>query len=191
MDRATGEPFERELLDHVAGLLATLPAYAGATGRSSTRTCTPDNVLRAERQPWLVVDPKPLVGEIEFMVGGILRSFDVAAAPGAPMRAFDGLHDRASLLHRFDELTSRLDVDRERRVTGHVAHFIAGASTAVGAMSTCSRLGGCSRRADPAGVAAQERILVGRAGEVRSLLPPHRLLHRCTRRGRGARHPHA
>jgi streptomycin 6-kinase len=62
------------------------------------------------------------------MVGGILRSFDVSAAPTAGthgVRAFDGPHDRASLLRRFDELTARLGVDRDRARDWAVAHFIA------------------------------------------------------------------
>jgi streptomycin 6-kinase len=122
--RTKGEPFEPSLLDHVAHLLATLP---GAQGPQVLihQDMHADNVLRAERQPWLVVDPKPLVGEVEFMVGGILRSFDVTATPGEPMRAFDGLHDRASVLHRFEGLTSRLDVDRDRARDWAVAHCIA------------------------------------------------------------------
>jgi streptomycin 6-kinase len=32
------------------------------------------NVLRAEREPWLVVDPKPLVGEREIDGVGLLRN---------------------------------------------------------------------------------------------------------------------
>jgi streptomycin 6-kinase len=34
------------------------------------------NVLRAEREPWLVVDPKPLVGEREVDAVGLLRNAD-------------------------------------------------------------------------------------------------------------------
>ena len=34
----------------------------------------PDNVLAAEREPWLVIDPKPLVGEREFAVAPIIRA---------------------------------------------------------------------------------------------------------------------
>ena len=32
------------------------------------------NVLRAEREPWLVIDPKPLVGEREIDGVGLLRN---------------------------------------------------------------------------------------------------------------------
>lgn len=36
-----------------------------------------DNVLRAGREPWLVIDPKPLTGEREFGVAPIVRSFEL------------------------------------------------------------------------------------------------------------------
>jgi streptomycin 6-kinase len=35
-----------------------------------------DNVLAAEREPWLVIDPKPLRGEREFALAPIIRSFE-------------------------------------------------------------------------------------------------------------------
>ena len=31
-------------------------------------------MLRAEREPWLVIDPKPLVGERELEASGLLRN---------------------------------------------------------------------------------------------------------------------
>src|SRR5262249_54314300 len=37
------------------------------------------NVLRAAREPWLVIDPKPLVGEREIDAVGLLRNADNAA----------------------------------------------------------------------------------------------------------------
>jgi streptomycin 6-kinase len=60
-----------------------------------------DNVLAAEREPWLVIDAKPLVGEREFAVAPIVRSDELGAA-------------RADVLYRFDRLTSELGLDRER-----------------------------------------------------------------------------
>ena len=36
-----------------------------------------DNVLAAQREPWLVIDPKPLVGEREFAVAPIVRDFEL------------------------------------------------------------------------------------------------------------------
>ena len=48
--------------------------------RSSTHLVNQDlhggNVLRAARQPWLVVDPKPVAGERELEASGLLRNAD-------------------------------------------------------------------------------------------------------------------
>ena len=60
-----------------------------------------DNVLAAQREPWLVIDPKPLVGEREFNVAPIVRDSEFG-------------HSRRDVLHRFDRLTSELGLDRER-----------------------------------------------------------------------------
>jgi streptomycin 6-kinase len=60
-----------------------------------------DNVLAAEREPWLVIDPKPLVGEREFGIAPIVRDVELG-------------HGRRDLLRRFDRLTSELGLDRDR-----------------------------------------------------------------------------
>ena len=61
----------------------------------------PDNVLAAEREPWLVIDPKPLVGEREFAVAPIVRASELG-------------HSRRAVIERLDRLTSELGLDRER-----------------------------------------------------------------------------
>ncbi|MFL5942682.1 MAG: aminoglycoside phosphotransferase family protein [Gaiellaceae bacterium] len=60
-----------------------------------------DNVLAAEREPWLVIDPKPLAAEREFAVAPIVRSFEFG-------------HSRQEALYRLDRLCSELGLDRER-----------------------------------------------------------------------------
>lgn len=60
-----------------------------------------DNVLRAAREPWLVIDPKPLAGEKEFSLAPIIRSYEFG-------------HSRPQVVHRLDKLTTELRVDRER-----------------------------------------------------------------------------
>ncbi|HET7566699.1 MAG TPA: aminoglycoside phosphotransferase family protein [Gaiellaceae bacterium] len=60
-----------------------------------------DNVLSAEREPWLVIDPKPLAGEREFQVAPIVRSFELG-------------HSKRDALYRLDRLCSELGLDRER-----------------------------------------------------------------------------
>ncbi len=64
------------------------------------------NVLAAEREPWLAIDPKPLVGDREFDVTALIRDTQPALVedPEAPRR----------LQRRFDLLADRLSCDRER-----------------------------------------------------------------------------
>ena len=70
---AAGAPFERPLLD------AALDVYRTVDRRSSllvNQDLHGGNVLRASREPWLVIDPKPLVGERELEATGLLRNAD-------------------------------------------------------------------------------------------------------------------
>jgi streptomycin 6-kinase len=60
-----------------------------------------DNVLAAEREPWLVIDPKPLAAEREFAVAPIVRSGELG-------------HSKRDVLYRLDRLCSELGLDRER-----------------------------------------------------------------------------
>jgi streptomycin 6-kinase len=60
-----------------------------------------DNVLAARREPWLVIDPKPLAAEREFSVAPIVRSTELG-------------HSRREALYRLDRLCVELGLDRER-----------------------------------------------------------------------------
>jgi streptomycin 6-kinase len=60
-----------------------------------------DNVLAAEREPWLVIDPKPLAAEREFSVAPIVRSHELGGS-------------RRDVVHRLDRLCWELGLDRER-----------------------------------------------------------------------------
>ena len=71
-----------------------------------------DNVLAAHREPWLAIDPKPLVGEREFAVAPIARSFELG-------------HSKRDVLHRFDRLTAGLGLDRERARGWTIAQTVA------------------------------------------------------------------
>jgi streptomycin 6-kinase len=95
-----GRPFERSLLEDVIGRLESLSASQGEQVLLH-QDLHGDNVLAAEREPWLVIDPKPLIGEREFAIAPIVRDFELG-------------HSRRETLHRFDRLTSELGLDRER-----------------------------------------------------------------------------
>jgi streptomycin 6-kinase len=60
-----------------------------------------DNVLASEREPWLVIDPKPLAAEREFAVAPIVRSGELG-------------HSKRDVLYRLDRLCAELGLDRER-----------------------------------------------------------------------------
>jgi len=104
-------PFERSLLDAAMEALRTLPTTQGEHVLLH-QDLHADNVLAAEREPWLAIDPKPLLGEREFAVAPIVRSFELG-------------HGKREVLHRFDRLTSELGLDRERARGWTVAQTLA------------------------------------------------------------------
>ncbi|MGH2956248.1 MAG: aminoglycoside phosphotransferase family protein, partial [Solirubrobacterales bacterium] len=55
-----GRPFERPLLDFAVEVFHSAARTAAFLANQDLHG---GNVLRAEREPWLVIDPKPLVGE--------------------------------------------------------------------------------------------------------------------------------
>jgi streptomycin 6-kinase len=101
-----GRPFDRELVTEAIRLLRSLassqPEHVLLHGDLHL-----GNVVKAERQPWLAVDPKPLVGERAFDVTALIRDKveEVLAEP-------DGGKGRVQ--HRFDLLSERFGLDRER-----------------------------------------------------------------------------
>ncbi len=95
-----GRPFERGLVDAAQHAIDDLAPTQGDQVLLH-QDLHALNVLSAEREPWLVIDPKPLVGEREFGIAPIVR--------GGELR-----HGRAEVLHRLDRLTSELGLDRAR-----------------------------------------------------------------------------
>jgi streptomycin 6-kinase len=71
-----------------------------------------DNVLAAEREPWLVIDPKPLAAEREFALAPIVRSPELG-------------HSKEQALGRLDRLCVELDLDRERARAWTIVQTIA------------------------------------------------------------------
>jgi len=95
-----GQPFEVGLLD---AALESLERLRGTQGEQVLvhQDLHADNVLSASREPWLVIDPKPLIGEREFSLAPIIRSYELG-------------HHRSAVLRRLDVLSATLGVDRER-----------------------------------------------------------------------------
>jgi streptomycin 6-kinase len=107
----TGRPIERALLNEVTEALRSL---AGSQGEQVLlhQDLHTDNVLAAAREPWLVIDPKPLRGEREFSVAPIVRDYVLG-------------HSRRDVLRRLDRLTSELDLDRERAAWWTIGQTVA------------------------------------------------------------------
>jgi streptomycin 6-kinase len=100
MPRQWNGRYERRLLDAAIDAVSSLAPTQGEQVLVH-QDFHGDNVLAAEREPWLVIDPKPLLGEREFGIAGIVRSPELG-------------HSRRDVLRRLDRLTSDLGLDRER-----------------------------------------------------------------------------
>ncbi|MBD0338343.1 MAG: phosphotransferase [Thermoleophilia bacterium] len=105
-----GRPFERALVDAAVAAVREL-----APSQPRLVLCHQDfqgsNVLRAEREPWLAIDPKPTVGEPAFDVASLLRDrrWDVRA----PV-----------IRRRLDLLAGELELDRERLRGWGIVHAL-------------------------------------------------------------------
>jgi streptomycin 6-kinase len=106
-----GRPFEERLVD------AALDALRDVIGSSSDAVLLhqdlhADNVLESIREPWLAIDPKPLVGDPAFSVAPIVRSFELG-------------HSRRDVVYRLDRLTDELELDRDRALAWTVGQTVA------------------------------------------------------------------
>jgi streptomycin 6-kinase len=65
-----------------------------------------DNILSGEREPWLAVDPKGVIGEPAYETGSILRNFwpDILSVS----------NPKALMARRIDQFAAELGFDRER-----------------------------------------------------------------------------
>jgi len=102
-----GRPFERSLLDAARAVFLSTDTRATFLVNQDLHG---GNVLRARREPWLVIDPKPLVGERELDCVGLLRN----AALRAP-----------SSVGRWLDMLASLGLDRARLRGWGMAHALA------------------------------------------------------------------
>jgi streptomycin 6-kinase len=95
-----GRPFARALLDAALDALHTPPGTQGEQVLVN-QDLHAGNVLGAQREPWLVIDPKPLAGEREFGIAAIVRGRELG-------------HSREAVLTRLTRLSTQLGLDHER-----------------------------------------------------------------------------
>jgi streptomycin 6-kinase len=97
-----GDPFERSLLEKAVDVYRTVDRWASWLVNQDLHG---GNILRASREPWLAIDPKPLVGERELEASGLLRNADSVS--------------------RWLDVLAALGFDRERARGWGVAHNLA------------------------------------------------------------------
>ena len=106
-----GKPFDVRLLDTALELLSILPPSQGAQVLVH-QDLHADNVLRAQREPWLMIDPKPLASEVEFAVAPIIRGGELG-------------HSRDAVLRGLHRLTDGVGLDRQRARGWAIAQTLA------------------------------------------------------------------
>jgi streptomycin 6-kinase len=110
-----GRPFDGRLVDEAAAACRDLgPSQASPVVLH--QDLHGGNILRAQRERWLAIDPKPLVGERAFDAASLLR--DRRWRLGEP-------DARAIVARRLDVLVDRLGLDRERTRRWGIAHALA------------------------------------------------------------------
>jgi len=112
---ALGRPFERDLLDEAVSTCLELASHQG-DAVVLHQDFHGANVLRGEREPWLAIDPKPLIGEREFDVASLLRD---------RRWLLGGAGDGARIRRRLDLLVAELGLDRQRMRRWGIAHALA------------------------------------------------------------------
>lgn len=112
---ATGdERIPRRLVDAAQRVFADLSA-----SQSQTRLLHGDlhhyNVLFDSQRGWLAIDPKGVIGEVEYEIGAILRN---------PVEQPELFLSRSTIERRIEQLTVRLKLNRERVVAWAFAQAV-------------------------------------------------------------------
>lgn len=94
-----GRPFPRKLVDQARDLAGELSPRTGSL--LVNHDLHYDNVLAAEREPWLAVDPKVFTGDPEYQVAQLLWT------------RLDEMDGRAELLLHFHALVEAAELDQD------------------------------------------------------------------------------
>ena len=103
-----GQPFDPGLRDFA---LEVFQSVDRAASRLVNQDLHAGNILSATREPWLVIDPKPLVGEAELDAVGLLRN--------AAWR------DGSAAVRRWVDVLAEKGLDPDRMRAWGVAHSLA------------------------------------------------------------------
>lgn len=113
---ALGRPFEVSLIEEAVSLAKDLATSPGEPALLH-QDLHGGNILRATREPWLVIDPKPLVGDREFDIASLLRD--------RRPRLMEDPNPVRTLQWRLDLLVDELSLDRERARGWALLHALA------------------------------------------------------------------
>lgn len=100
-----GRPFETDLAAQAASLFKELSTEGGPQVLLH-QDFHHGNILAGQRQPWLAIDPKPLVGDPAFDAGTLLRDRKEALLSDPS--------PRRRMARRLDQLADECELDRER-----------------------------------------------------------------------------
>jgi streptomycin 6-kinase len=111
----TTGPFPAHLVERAEAVFEDLGASMGPA-MVLHGDLHPLNICRAERQPWLAIDPKGVVGEAEYEVGAFLRN---------PLpELLRGTHPEKVLHRRVQGFVEHLGLDRGRVVLWNFAQAV-------------------------------------------------------------------
>jgi len=108
---AAGKPCEKSLIDITMETINNLNLSQGEQVLIH-QDLHGENILSSERDTWLAIDPKPLIGEREFGLSPVIRSYEFG-------------DQKKNALYRLDRLTEELELDRERASGWAMAQSIA------------------------------------------------------------------
>ena len=110
-----GEAFPRYLASHDQRIprdlfAAARSVFANLCGSQSRRRLLHGdlqhyNVLFDSQRGWLAIDPKGVIGELEYEIGAVLRN---------PLERADLFLSRSTIERRLDQFTSKLNLNRKR-----------------------------------------------------------------------------
>ena len=106
-----GKPCERCLIDEALRYIDLLSETQGQQVLLH-QDLHGHNILSAQREPWLAIDPKPLCGEREFSLAPIVRSSEFG-------------HSAQATLDRLERLSAAHGLDRDRALGWTVAQTMA------------------------------------------------------------------
>lgn len=115
--RRLAPPYNESLAAQGVDLLRSLPV-------SATRQVmvhgdfNPGNLLSSSRQPWLIIDPKPMIGDPGYDLPPLLLQVDDPFTHADPTRV---------LLDRVDLVADRIDVSPDRLLAWCLARMVEGA----------------------------------------------------------------